>query len=59
MKLLAEPTLAHRIIVNPALRMRGGDSRHVIRELLTTVPVPGAMPTNGEERRASRQAVRT
>ncbi len=39
---LAEPTLAHRIIVNPAARMRNIDSRHVIRELLSSSPVPGA-----------------
>lgn len=39
---LAEPTLAHRIIVNPAARMRNIDSRAVVRDLLSTLPVPGA-----------------
>jgi MoxR-like ATPase len=39
---LAEPALAHRIIVNPAARMRNIDARSVVRELLTQVPVPGA-----------------
>ncbi|HYI16322.1 MAG TPA: MoxR family ATPase [Thermomicrobiales bacterium] len=39
---LAEPTLAHRMIVSPAARMKGIDSRAVVREILTVVPVPGA-----------------
>jgi MoxR-like ATPase len=39
---LAEPTLAHRVIVNPAARMRNIDSRAVIREIISTLPVPGA-----------------
>jgi MoxR-like ATPase len=39
---LAEPTLAHRMIVSPAARMKGIDSRAVVRELLAAVPVPGA-----------------
>ncbi|MBA2277978.1 MAG: MoxR family ATPase [Chloroflexia bacterium] len=43
-KALAEPTLAHRIIVNPAARMRGIDSRVLVRDLLRGVPVPGAQP---------------
>jgi MoxR-like ATPase len=38
---LAEPTLAHRMIVSPAARMKGIDSRAVVREILTVVPVPG------------------
>lgn len=42
-KHLAEPTLAHRIIVNPSARMRGADSRDVVRDLLATVPAPGAV----------------
>ena len=48
-KHLAEPTLAHRIIVNPAARMRGADSRDVVRDLLASVPAPGA---NANERSA-------
>ena len=39
---LAEPTLAHRMIVSPAARMKGIDARSVVREILTVVPVPGA-----------------
>ncbi len=56
-KLLAEPTLAHRVIINPASRMRGVESRTVIRDLLGSVPVPGAQPLNvsgnGRQRRAA------
>lgn len=39
---LAEPALAHRIIVNPAARMRNIDSRMVVRDILSTIPVPGS-----------------
>ncbi len=39
---LAEPTLAHRVIINPAARMRNIDSRAVIRDIVSTLPVPGA-----------------
>ncbi len=40
---LAEPALAHRIIVSPSARMRNIDARGIVRELLTMVPVPGGM----------------
>ena len=43
-KMLAEATLAHRIIVNPAARIKNVDSRVVIADVLVTVPVPGAQP---------------
>src|SRR5918998_923637 len=43
-KALAEPTLAHRVIVNPAARIKNVDSRVVIADLLARVPVPGAQP---------------
>ena len=39
---LAEPSLAHRLIMSPAARMKNVDSRLVVRELLTSTPVPGA-----------------
>jgi MoxR-like ATPase len=39
---LAEPTLAHRVIVNPAARMRNIDARAVVRDVISTLPVPGA-----------------
>ncbi|MDP9366424.1 MAG: MoxR family ATPase [Chloroflexota bacterium] len=43
-KALAEPTLAHRVIVNPAARIKNVDSRVVVHDLLARVPVPGAQP---------------
>ncbi len=43
-KTLAEPTLAHRVIVSPAARMKNVDSRTVVHDLLRAVPVPGAVP---------------
>lgn len=39
---LAEPALSHRIIVSPAARMRNIDARGIVREILSTVTVPGA-----------------
>ena len=47
-KVLAEPTLAHRIIVSPAARMRGIDSRRIVRDLLGSIPVPTATRTAGD-----------
>ena len=41
-KLLAKPTLAHRIIVTPAARVRAITSTAILEEILQTVPVPGA-----------------
>ncbi len=43
-KALAEPVLAHRLIVSPAARMRNIDGRGIVRELLQRVAVPGATP---------------
>jgi MoxR-like ATPase len=45
-KTLAEPTLAHRVIVNPAARIKNVDSRVVVAEILALVPVPGAQPVS-------------
>ena len=50
-KALAEPTLAHRIIVTPSARMRHVDGRAVVGSLLGAVPVPGAAPAHHTERR--------
>jgi MoxR-like ATPase len=41
-KYLAVPTLAHRLIISPAARIKSVDPREVIQEILTSVPVPGA-----------------
>ena len=43
-KNLAEPTLAHRLIVNSSARIQGNTGRTVIAEILESVPVPGARP---------------
>src|SRR5579884_2015576 len=49
-KLLAKPTLAHRIIVTPAARVRSITSSAVLDEILQTVPVPGAWVGGGRGR---------
>jgi MoxR-like ATPase len=41
-KALAEATLAHRLIVNPAARIREVDPRTVVREVLQGVEAPGS-----------------
>ncbi|MFH1085521.1 MAG: MoxR family ATPase [Chloroflexota bacterium] len=40
-KVLAEVTLAHRIIVSPSARIKNVDTRNLVREILAEVPVPG------------------
>ncbi len=41
-KALAEVTLAHRIIVGPAARIKNITSRTIVGEILQSTPVPGA-----------------
>ncbi|MBZ0303006.1 MAG: MoxR family ATPase [Anaerolineae bacterium] len=41
-KALAEVTLAHRIIVGPAARIKGISSRTIVQDILMNTPVPGA-----------------
>jgi MoxR-like ATPase len=45
-KYLAETTLAHRLIISPAARIKNVDPREVIQDILTSVPVPGARVAN-------------
>ncbi len=40
-KALAEVTLAHRIIVGPAARIKDISSRTIVQDILLTTPVPG------------------
>jgi MoxR-like ATPase len=47
-KALASPTLAHRVIVSPAARMKNVDGRMVIREILMSTGVPGGRPVTRE-----------
>jgi len=41
-KLLAEATLAHRLIVSPSARIKNVDARQVIEDALQHTPVPGS-----------------
>lgn len=41
-KVLAEPALAHRVIVGPEARVNKVSSRTIVQEALATTPVPGA-----------------
>lgn len=41
-KALAEVTLAHRMIVGPAARIRDISSRTIVQDVLASTPVPGA-----------------
>ncbi len=41
-KELAAPTLAHRIIISPSARIKNISSETILREILETIPVPGA-----------------
>ncbi len=41
-KEVAEPTLAHRLIVSPAARIKNVDPRGVIEEILQSTPAPGS-----------------
>jgi MoxR-like ATPase len=41
-KALAEVTLAHRIIIGPAARIKDISPQTIIRDILTSIPVPGA-----------------
>ena len=41
-KALAEVTLAHRIIVGPAARMKNITSRTIVQDILQSTPVPGS-----------------
>jgi len=47
-KKLASPVLSHRVIVNPAARLRELSSSKIIEEILDQVPVPGGVFTNPE-----------
>ncbi len=41
-KYLAEPTLAHRLIISPAARIKNVDPKEVVQDILSSVQVPGA-----------------
>jgi MoxR-like ATPase len=43
-KALAEVTLSHRLIINPAARIRSVSPRDIVKEVLGSQPVPGSRP---------------
>jgi MoxR-like ATPase len=47
-KALAEATLAHRLIISPAARIKNVDPREVVQELLASIPVPGTRVRMGQ-----------
>jgi len=49
-KALAEPVLGHRLIINPAARIRNVQASALIADILGTVPVPGGRPGRRAER---------
>lgn len=49
-KLLTKPTLAHRIIVTPAARVRSITSSEALDEILQSIPVPNAWVGGGKGR---------
>ncbi len=49
-KALAEPVLGHRLIINPAARIRNIQASAVINDILGAVPVPGGRPGRRAER---------
>lgn len=44
-KLLAIPTLAHRVILGPGARLRDLSAQQIVEEILASIPVPGGDPT--------------
>jgi MoxR-like ATPase len=51
-KALAEAVLGHRLIINPAARIRNVQATNVIDDVLSAVPVPGNRPGRRSEREA-------
>ena len=49
-KALAEPVLGHRLIINPAARIRNVQSTAIVADILGAVPVPGGRPGRRVER---------
>jgi MoxR-like ATPase len=41
-KMLAEPTIAHRLIISPSARIKNVDAQAIVEETIQSVPVPGA-----------------
>jgi MoxR-like ATPase len=54
-KALAEPALAHRLIIKTSASIHDVQSANIIRELLDGTPIEGIRPTGGSERARSVQ----
>lgn len=53
-KALAEPVLGHRLIINPAARIRSVTAPTIMSDILSAVPVPGARAGRFERSMAAR-----
>jgi MoxR-like ATPase len=49
-KALAEPALAHRLIIKTSASIHDVQSANVVRELLDATPIEGIRPTGGPDR---------
>jgi len=49
-KALAEPVMGHRLIINPAARIRNIQAGAIVADILGAVPVPGGRPGRRGER---------
>lgn len=57
-KILAVPTLAHRVILGPGARLRDISAQLIIEEILSALPVPGGDPTEGKEQNPNQASTR-
>jgi MoxR-like ATPase len=57
-KMLAVPTLAHRVILGPGARLRDISAQLIIEEILSALPVPGGDPTEGKEQNPNQDSTR-
>jgi MoxR-like ATPase len=58
-KALAEPALAHRLIIKTSASIHDVQSANVIRELLDSTPIEGIRPTGGPDRPRGVQSTET
>jgi MoxR-like ATPase len=58
-KALAEPALAHRLIIKTSASIHDVQSASVVRELLETTPIEGIRPTGGPDRARTSPSAQT
>jgi MoxR-like ATPase len=58
-KALAEPALAHRLIIKTSASIHDVQSANVVRELLDSTPIEGIRPTGGSDRARGVQPTET